>query len=192
MNLSPVAKRYLMTLERVEAVPTRIVEDELRRSSTGPLAVWLDFHENFAGYVQPLGRESATWGLMHRDPEWLEPLSLDLEPEKDGSALYVACADVHPSYDYRLDDKGAFLSPPAESFGVFVERSATLWDFGARGPVAPMTADELQGEAFLRRLSESNPEPSLSDVNANYYALDGCFVVWAAGDARPRRGWKRV
>jgi hypothetical protein len=80
---------------------------------------WLDFHEGYAGYVEPLGGEAAVWGLAHRASHWYRPCAVSvatsLEPH---AARFIARADVHGSYVYALGDTGFFRERAAESFDV--------------------------------------------------------------------------
>lgn len=120
--------------------------------------VWLDFHARFAGRIQgcaPHGGD-AVLGIVHRSPRHLPTVARSLSrgarllaglglkgPASDVLALgfdweaaapgdpdgmVVACADAHPSFDYRLTATGRFLgngsSGPAASFDVRFERDA--------------------------------------------------------------------
>jgi hypothetical protein len=129
MPLSTRAQAYLATLCRYPAVPVADVAEALRRAECVPYPSWLDFHERYAGYVDPLGQESAILGLVHRESYWLTPGEASVEQQDDGR-YSVTCAEVHASFDYRLFEDGSFSSfgggGPCESFDVKIEQSAVL------------------------------------------------------------------
>src|SRR5438105_1956631 len=83
-----------------------------------------------AAYIDAVSAtEDAVFGLMHSKPTWLAPMHCEVENEPCEDDAYVTCADVHPSYEYRLDKRGHFLAGPAESFEVHLERSALGKEF---------------------------------------------------------------
>src|SRR3954466_614631 len=63
MGTAP-AVRYLATLQRVEVMTTREAEASLREQETPVSPAWLDFHDRYAGYIEPIGQDIAIWGLM--------------------------------------------------------------------------------------------------------------------------------
>src|SRR6185295_3182144 len=123
--LTERARKYLATLQRMEAIPTRDAEASLRQQEVPISPAWLDFHDRYAGYVEPMGHDVAIWGLIHREPTFLEAgrVSVDHIVQPDLDEWYVVCADVHPSYQYELDSKGEFFEK-ARSFDVLVEQNA--------------------------------------------------------------------
>src|SRR5215467_1789624 len=110
--LSSRAVAFLSTLERRSFVPTRKVEEIIGNRGYPCYPKWLEFHERFAGYVETIGPDVAVWGLIHENPQWLLPMKADIDREPLQETWYITCADVHPSYNYRLDDKGEFLGNP--------------------------------------------------------------------------------
>ena len=136
MLLSQRAKSYLTTLQRETPVPTADVERLLVAQGFPAFDAWLAFHDEFAGYFEDLGGgEVAVWGLAREKGEWVAPRSVDVTLRRDGSPLFVWCADAHPSHDYKLKTDGVFLGPPYRShtFSVKVERNALYWDFARAG-----------------------------------------------------------
>lgn len=135
MTFSNRATEYLRSLKRREAVSVSEVRSAFARSNVALPDAWLDFHHELGGYVEILGRDRATWGLMHVAPRWQEPMALWFE--EDDAGVVIACADVHPSYDYWLTESGEFTGlgggGPCESFGVKVEQDALLWSVAREG-----------------------------------------------------------
>ncbi len=192
MSLSEAAIQFLATLERLPHVPTRQVESILLAAGQPCFEPWLAFHDQFAGYVERMGRDVAVWGLMHERPQWLSPLEADIEPEKDGVTLYITCADVHPSYSYQLDNKGEFLGFPAECFATHVERAGAGSAFKGSSETEAITQAELRDPAFMARLGPENVLAPASDSFFNYHEDGDILVVWRHGAPTPQRGWRRL
>jgi hypothetical protein len=57
--ISARAEKFLETLERRPAVPTKGVEAIIRDQGAPCFPSWLEFHEQYAGYVDVIGRDSA-------------------------------------------------------------------------------------------------------------------------------------
>jgi hypothetical protein len=137
----------------------------------------LEFHDRFAGYVEP-GPDEQVWGLVHRAPRWLGELEVSASAE-DGRH-YVICADVHPSYDMQLDQEGVHYTtctvPRATSFAMMIEQHAFLEEFCAgRGVVSQRLQrcndrTELR-EVLLPRVAEV-AVAEVSDVHGTIYATD--------------------
>jgi hypothetical protein len=162
--LSARAHNYLASLQRVEAVPVATLKARLEALGQEAPAPWLDFQERYAGYVEPLGAEQAVWGLVHLKPRWARPLEPELEKSYENGAVWFAtCADVHPSYVYRLGDNGFFTTQDARDFDVKVERNAARLEFltmaGRRAklqfdPQAPELLKGLEGAAVVPEASD--------------------------------------
>lgn len=154
MGLSPTALAYLTTLERIPAVPVQQVADALKRANCPVFQTWLDFHSRFAGYVETIGRDNAVWGIMHASPGW-PWIANEAEVEARSDDWYVVCADVHPSYDYKLNSAGNFISYGGggshETFAKKVEIRALFWDACKGG-----RSWKLESE--LAQKSRDNPE----------------------------------
>src|SRR5262249_33442565 len=147
-------------------------------------------------YEEVIGRETATWGIVHRDPRWLDPGAASCELTED--MWRVVCADVHQSYDYWLDSNGEFVSlgggGRCESFCVKIERSAMFWEATYQGRSWDLDLDVLHvagsvGE--LVRLVHAKAVAEASDKYATCWrAVDVIVVdgeagatVWVAADA---------
>jgi len=189
--LSTRALKWLSTLERRSAVPVAEVESLILDAGLPCFDVWLDFHERYAGFVEPIGLDQAVWGLIHAAPSWLSPMRPEFDREPDEDTWYIACADAHPSYDYSLDNRGEFVGAPAESFDVIVERNALGWEFRQRGSTRALTGDELRGENF-RQVFEKQIRPFLvpeaSDKHSRYYLSPQYLLVENATTGDLRRG----
>jgi hypothetical protein len=134
MALSNRATLYLSSLERLQPLPLARVLEAFERRNIAPRDHWLEFHEAL-GYIEKIGKDRAIWGLIHVASQWQQPS--DLWIEKDGAELVIACADVHPSYDYWITEAGEFIGigggGPCESFNAKVEQNALLWSVTKEG-----------------------------------------------------------
>jgi hypothetical protein len=161
-------------------------------------SAWLDFQDAFGGYVEVIGEDVALWGVMHDAPQWLTPNRVEVEREGQ-SSWRIACADVHPSYDYWLDKDGQFLSLGGggryRSFGVKVERDAVFWESSSRGRTWELdfTLFESVGniERLLNGLNCEKIQEASDEYSTLYKSHDVIFVargngatIWIASDAR--------
>jgi hypothetical protein len=116
----------LSTLDRRPVPSVEEVSESLARAGCPVFESWLAFHVQFGGYVEVIGNETAVWGLMTSDPSWMESNAVTVEHAR--SEWFVACADVHPSYDDRLNSRGEFIGlgggGPYENFAIKVERDS--------------------------------------------------------------------
>ena len=136
MEATERVQRLLAKRDRVERVPTSAVVSLLRDVGYPVFEPWVAFHDRFAGYVEPLGAgDIAVLGLAQVAPycNWMKELAVDVsyyEAEDGEEELYdIACADVHPSFGYRLDQKGQFFGasgrrPAADSYERRLEQMA--------------------------------------------------------------------
>jgi hypothetical protein len=138
MPLSPRAQAFLAALRRRPAVPVAEVATAIREDGSTPYDVWLDFHQRYAGYEQPMGQDTAIWGIVHSDSYWIGSGKASVRREKNG-AWSVICAEVHGSYDFRLHQDGSFRSfdggGPCATFDVNVEQLALVWEVKKTGRV---------------------------------------------------------
>ena len=127
----------------------------LERQGVECYPAWLDFHERYAGYVEPLGLEVAVLGIVHTRSRWIIPGAAAVVRSYECHAeWFVYCAEVHPSYVYKLGDTGFFSSPPASSFQTHLERCAVWFEFFSRPgakwawwPPSPALIEELNQHA---------------------------------------------
>ncbi len=185
-------------------MPVDSVADALRREGLPLHDVWLDFHVRFAGYEEPMGYERAIWGIVHVDPQWQDPHEVWFTRRGDRCA--VACADVHPSFDYRLDSRGEFSGigggGPCESFPVHVEQLAAVWETAACSGRRWTTGWELMRDRArrekLRERLGGQPIVEASDRYSTHWRAADIIVreceksafVWIAGD--PATGCRRA
>ena len=184
--LSERARHYLATLKREAPVPTRELERVLKEQGATCFPAWLDFHERYAGYVEPIGLEMAVWGLVHQRPRWMKALRVAINPSYESRAdSFVTCADVHPSYTYHLGDTGFFRELAAESFDVKVERNAVQAAFVTKPGPKPRTWTHRRDEAFLERVRrETSVVEEASDVNYQVRVGDRLFAVQETSTGR--------
>lgn len=189
--LTKRAQDYLLTLERRPAPPTREVEQTLKGNGSPCFEPWLAFHESYAGYVEPLGRDTAVWGLVHEQGRWVDAgrASVDKEPHEE--LWYVVCADVHPSYSYKLDHLGEFLGQPAVSFDVKVERNALTVEFMSRGKTRYLVR-ELKDPACIEEfLKGSKVDPHTGDRYARYHVSPRYLLKEDVESGKFVYGWAR-
>ncbi len=196
IELSPRARRYLDTLERRAAVPTAEVESIIREAGFPCFAPWLAFHDRYAGYVEQSTSDWSIWGLAHRDPYWWDANTVHIKSESNGLKWSIACADGHPSCNYRLDHAGVFVSGySAESFGIHVERIALGWEFKQGGKFRSWTTAELRDTAFREVFEECiKPHlvPEASDRFSRCYRTDTYFVEQSSETGSLQRGFERT
>lgn len=174
--LTDRANEFLATLERVPFVPTKYVEELLLDGCCPSVDKWLEFHEKYAGYVEDLGKDKAVWGLVHREPRWLEPLSAEVDYDKKENSYDIVCADVHPSYNYILTDSGEFWGVPSESFDVYVERKSIGYEFSLNGNVKPVAKEDFDESILNSVLTNDNFVSEASDRFYNYFCCENFFI----------------
>ncbi len=143
-------------------------------------AVWLDFHEQYAGYIEPTGpREIAIWGLARSahaspTPTWLPPDSVIIIPPEHRFTEAIYCADVHPVHGCELGADGSYrgLGGPALTFDMAIERHGVLKDFYGRGKVTrtllTRNVNEPQHQELLHSMAQALV-PEASDRATHYY-----------------------
>jgi hypothetical protein len=174
--LSQRARRYLSKLKRITPVPTAEVQRVLEQQGVECYSAWLDFHERYAGYVEPLGLEAAVLGIVHTRSRWIIPGAAAVVRSYECNAeWFVYCAEVHPSFVYKLGDTGFFRSPEASSFRVYLERRAARIEFFSRPganrvwPPPPALIDELNQHAC--EVPEASDEHYRLFFSDRFYAL---------------------
>lgn len=198
--LTERANNYLSSLERRPAQPPRLLEQSLFEQGAPCFDSWLAFQEFYAGYVEPLGGgDFAIWGIVHETPHWLDPLRVRIDREVREPVWYVTCADVHPSYVYRLDQAGAFFTPPTASFEVKVEQNALIWEFFQSGKARRAQQKELRDAQFLASLRQELASMrnlqlviEASDDNTRFYASKTLLVREDARLGSIRETWRRA
>jgi hypothetical protein len=193
--LTERAERYLARLQRIPPVPVSTVEKVIRDRGQKYFDSWLSFHDRYAGYVEPLGRDTAIWGIVHAQSHWIKPGHAIVEKEPHENVWYVTCAEVHPSYNYLLDDQGEFLGRPAQSFDIKVERNAILDEFVSSKQSKFVLAEELRQaglsaaspDDFRRHLIEA-----ASDKYFRYYVTEPFLLVEDVEDEKFIEGWRHL
>jgi hypothetical protein len=188
--LSARAQRYLATLRREAPVSRSTVLEALKREGAEPFEPWLDFHARYAGYIEPLGLETAVWGLLVNTPRWLRPGVVQVERALSAYASrFITCADVHPSFEYRLGDTGFFQMRAADSFDLKVERDAARQAFFSSVPRV-VRQFELNEPAFLERLSlDTTVVPEASDRHFQLLLGDLVLAFKHVPSGRLTEGW---
>jgi|SRR5690554_3035512 len=186
--LTDRARKYLATLKREPFVPTKQVERIFIDSECPFFENWLEFHEKYAGYVEVLGNDTATWGLVHREPGWLAPMGIEVDYDKKEDGYDIVCADVHPSYNYVLTNRGEFLGFPSESFDIYVERKSIGREFSLDGKVIDFNKGGVDEEKVSRVLRDSNFIPEASDKFSSYYLYENILLI-KSSNYSSIRGW---
>lgn len=207
MDLSPTAMAYLATLKRYPAVSVKQVVEALKRAECPVFESWLEFHEQFGGYKEVIGRDVAYWGIVHTNPGWPWEAN-EVYVQTRRNEWFVNCADVHPSYDYRLDSSGQFLSVGGggyyESFVKKVERDAMARAAAAGGrrwreavelrskveenveAFVGWSGAELVGEASDKYMTCWRGNDTIIYRREIIDNKEGWIKVWVAEDARER------
>ena len=182
MVLSDRAQKWLNTLKREPAVSTEELKVALERIECPAFESWLEFHEKFAGYVQPLGDDHAKWGLIHAQAQWMPDGGVDAEI--DGEMWLISCADAHPSYQYILEDNGHFLGGPSERFDIQVERFALQWWFAHQGSI-PERRFNIQNKKAIERITTTTTlVPEVSDQYYEYFLGEDILAEWDPEEKR--------
>lgn len=194
-NLTQLAQDYLASLPRVRAVPTKVVRALVEEEMDDPAAVdiWIDFHDQFAGYVEPIcpGMD-AVWGLANLDPGGVHPpmIEIDYDFEHDKETAYISCATRFGRYEYHLDKDGSFWSPSARDFGVRVERLALVWDLENWGELSAISRSELRDPSMLSEWGKTVDIPEATDKYYRYSRGDGLFLIRSADSETPEAAWR--
>lgn len=188
--LTERANEYLRSLKRLPAIPTKEVEKIILDAGYPVFDCWLDFHDRYAGYVEVLGCDSAILGLSHEASYWYGPRTVDIDRELHEEIWYITCAELHPSYTYRLENNGEFLGVRATSFDIHVERCGLLRQFSLGHQTRWMTKDELL--AVDARNLEPFIVPEASDTFSTYYENETHLLIYDVEDEQLRRGVVRL
>jgi hypothetical protein len=193
VKLTRGATHYLAQLERVAIPSTAFVEKRLAGRMPQVPAVWLDFHERYGGYVEPISStEDALFGLMFFETQWFTPMECELEDDPAADNAYIMCADVNPSYNFQLDKHGHLFAGPAECFEIHLERAALGKEFRegcANGTTFHFKRDELEAAlaAEFDQLLAGEPVAEASDKYHTYFRSEhllvrrsarGQFSIW--------------
>ena len=172
MSLTERANRYLESLERRPAVSTERVQRAIEDQGVEPFDAWLTFQERYAGYVQPLGRDQAVWGLVHEKAKWMRPNAVVLE-ERVRNFWFAVCADVHPSYGFWLNCEGEITNGPASSVEVYIERLAVQWEFCGDSPRLPFIDYSVTDSSVLDHLADEGQRIEEASDHYMEYRMSG-------------------
>lgn len=198
-ELSPRAQRHLARRERGPYVEDLgLVRASLERAELAPTDAVLDFHRTFAGYPTSVWGEVGPLGIIHREVQsqsWYEPMEVGGYLESG----YLACADVHLSWEMMIQMDGTFHcnGPEASSYFLWTETEAFITEFietrSARRMSLEAASDELN-DLLVPKLVEGRVE-ELSDQYQQLYATDRWAVlvghggnrhdIWVVGDQVP-------
>lgn len=196
--LSERAERYLAVLHRVRPVPAATVERAIGATGAPCFEPWLEFHERYGGYVEPLRCGDATWGLVHDSPAWLPAGEASVESAPDDDDWFVRCADALPSAGLVLDQHGEVVGErnldSAESFDIRVERVAAVWWCTVRSgsPMRPRAVDAATGVRLIERVRrEQRLAPEASDRFVTCYLADDYLALEDRDHEAVCRLWQR-
>lgn len=180
MSLSKRASAWLATLSRETPMPTAAVEGLIVAAGGTPHAMWLAFHDAYAGYIEEIGPgEIAVWGLARPALAslplmWFTPGKVDIVAPGYGFPEAIRCADVHPVHAYELGADGAFrgIGGPTDTFEMKIERHGLMKEFHGRGTVRQTLltrkADEPQHQQLLADMAHALV-PEASNAAAKFY-----------------------
>jgi hypothetical protein len=156
-----------------------IVRQALAAAGVPASDALLEFHERYAGLVSP-GLDEFVWGLVHENPRWLEPLTV--EADNDDGSVRVICADAHPSYYLQLDVDGVHYTtcgvPRALRFETLLEQHACVVDWARTAGQVSAYRLELRNDP--RELAEVLI-PRLADCIVSV-ASDACGAIYATNE----------
>jgi hypothetical protein len=161
-----------------------LVRGALEAAGVLPTEPLLDFHRVFAGYTVDAYGDEGVLGLIHREvcvQSSVRPMEVAAYRGEDGA--WVACADLHASYEMFLAEDGTFIAngPVASNYFVYTEQCAFAWDFASRRPVRAIMlshyhADEEIRGVLVPRLA-SHRVAELSDAVSQVYATADALVI---------------
>lgn len=68
---------------------------------------FIQFQLAYGGFRTAFWLSPVCWGILHREPEWMEPGIVMAEPDDRSPEIWhVHCADVHPSDTMTMDQHG--------------------------------------------------------------------------------------
>lgn len=195
LRLSTLAKEFLASTKRVASVPTADLRPQIEEAigTCDAVESWLAFHEQFAGYVHDFGHgDWVIWGLAHKESHWQAPglVEISFEEQEGKGEPRIRCAESHPSYAHELLDSGEFWSPPAENFGVHVERTALLWSLDQRSELHGLCGEELRDPKMLSEWNCATENPEATDRFTRYLGSEHFLVIWHRDMSAPSRGWR--
>jgi hypothetical protein len=181
--LSERAQRFLQTWERRPYVEdlglVRAAIEEAGLPVTEPV---LDFHRTFAGYITDVWGEEGPLGIIHSKviaiESWFKPMKVGgyLKAKKP----YLACADIHMSWEMMIALDGTFYcnGPESSSYFMWTEQCAFQQEFFETRRARVLrtaAAPEWLAEVFVPRLTRYRID-SLSDQYCQVYAADDFAV----------------
>lgn len=181
-ELSKRARALMKTWDRRPYVKdlglVRAAIEEARLPVTEPV---LDFHRSFAGYMTDVWGDEGPLGIIHREVQsqsWFEPMKVG--GYVTAETPYLACADIHMSWEMMIGLDGKFIcnGPESSSYFMWTEQCAFLWEFAQTHPTEPVQfavrPDELT--AVLLPLLTEHRIDALSDQYGQVYATDQLVV----------------
>ncbi len=173
--LTARAQRWIDGLNRIDPVPLERVQDALGQLDFPTPPAWLDFHEQYAGLIIPIGADGALLGLMHDRTMFFYPpkaRGLDVDHDRDDGYVIV-CADAHPSCDFNLTENGTFRGGPTADFTTYLEQLAVIDTFyqqsQSRPTVHMLPGLDKRSDLHERVLSECTLDEACSDSFREYW-----------------------
>jgi hypothetical protein len=187
-ELSHRARRHLERRTRGEYVADLgLVRAALERAGAPVTDPVLDFHRTFAGYQTWAWGDSGPLGIIHRtvqEQSWYEPMEVGGYVEEG----FLACADIHLSWEMMIQTDGTFHcnGPEGSSYFLCFEAEAYLNEYidthRARRVPPDGAADELNDR--LVPVVAPHLVADLSDQYQQLYATDRWAVLVGHGGGR--------
>jgi hypothetical protein len=182
-ELSDRARRFMRTWERRPYVEDLgLVRAALEEAAVPITDAVLDFHRTFAGYMTDVWGDEGPLGIIHRGvgpQSWYEPMKVGGYLKGDGR--YLACADIHMSWEMMIALDGTFHcnGPESSSCFLWTEQCAFVWECHQRQRLRRLLqeadADEV-AETFLPQLTGHRID-SLSDQYGQVFATESLLVT---------------
>ena len=172
--LSQRAQRHLNSLERAPTIPVATVRQALLDGGYPVYDCWLEFHDRYAGYTEDMGSDGVIWGMMHAHARFVlgekgRALNAEAYLDESDGLWYAEAADIHPSYNYVIDERGHFPWLIVSSFDTYIEQGA-LWnefiDAGER-PRRELHEDKI--DKAIRESPDAIKLDALSDKYSEWW-----------------------
>jgi hypothetical protein len=174
--------RYLESLERRPHIFDRGQVANAISDFGIPVETWLlDFHDRYAGFVQPIGLDEAVLGILHENSKWLGPNGIDGDNDPDDWML--CCADAHPSHGYQFTSDKLFIGGCGSSFDTIMDRKALWHEFASTGQIQYIVAHPNSIDEIAWRLIEETSATidRSSDETEKLYTADQLLIRITAG-----------
>jgi len=182
--LSPRAQVYLNKLERIDFIDDiSFLKSKLLEIGVGYPDSILEFQLTYGGFIEKVGLRENIFGIIHKNPKYLTPNTIDFEKEdQDESPILLHAADTHLVHGIMIDELGWYYYnwlPNAESFDLKFERDAFYAEMSAEQKLSPirLVKEDKAIEHELFELFQEHEIQALSDQFARLYTIPGGLLI---------------